>query len=316
MIMERMIADSFNIRYVKLHFHVEFVEEAEMPVYKTSALRGGMGEMLLRSCCVSDRQCENCGFEPECIVKRIMNSKMEIEPSFMTSGDSVGYVVECEDYRTHFNAGDVMQFNVLLFGKTIVYFSQILNAFYALGVNGIGKEKCKYRIISVTNTKTIPILDGTDINMRNLEVQSVADYIAYRKKQIESEPLNYLIKFQSPLSLKYRGGMLEEFIPEALIESVCRRIYMLDCFEGIESGIHEKEYVDSISVPAVISEKHREITIRRYSIHRESGMYLKGIEGEIRLDSISDELIDILLAGELVHIGKNTSFGFGRYRLS
>ena len=44
-------------------------------------------------------------------------------------------------------------------------------------------------------------------------------------------------------------------------------------------------------------------------------MFLKGIVGEIDLADISDEMLELLLAGELIHIGKNTSFGFGRFIL-
>ena len=96
----------FSIRYVKLHFTLRMLEDTELPLNKPSALRGGMGEMLLRANCIRDRDCENCDFESECIVRRTMYSKMEIEPKFMSAGDSVGYVIECEDYRTDFNEGD------------------------------------------------------------------------------------------------------------------------------------------------------------------------------------------------------------------
>jgi len=98
----------FNIKYIKLHFSVRFTEDSVLPLNKTSALRGGMGEMLLRACCIKDRKCESCEFESECIVRRIMYSKMEIRPSFMTSGDSVGYVIECEDYREEVKKGDIL----------------------------------------------------------------------------------------------------------------------------------------------------------------------------------------------------------------
>ncbi len=307
---------TFDIKYVKLHYTVEFFEDASLPVNKTSALRGGMGEMLLRSSCVKDRDCESCEFESECIVRRIMYSKMEIQPSFMTSGDSVGYVIECEDYRDSVSKGDTMRFNLLIFGKTICYFSNFLNAFYSLGVNGIGKESSHFKVISVTNSKKQPILDGLDVHMDNLEILKVSDYVAFRRKQIADDPIENRIKFKSPLSIKYRGEKLEEFIPKAIIESACRRLYMLDCFEGIESNVHDLDFINSIAVPEVISEDHKEIAFRRYSNHKESPMYLKGIEGELVVDSISDELLDILLAGELIHIGKNTSFGFGRYRIS
>ncbi len=307
----------FDIRYVKLHFTVEFTEEADVPVYKMSALRGGMGEMLLRANCIRDRDCDGCDFESECIVRRTMYSKMEIQPSFMTAGDSVGYVIECEDYREHVRAGDRMQFNMLLFGKTIVYFSQFLNSFYALGMNGLGKEKARFAIVSVTNTTAVPILNGGDVFMANLQVQYVSDYIAYRKKQLCPDTSSDIcLSFKSPLTVKFRGEELREFVFEAILESACRRIYMLDCFEGIESWIHDKEYIDSVSVPQTSYEEHKSVSVRRYSERKNNAMYLRGIEGKLILSGVSEELLDILLAGELIHVGKNTSFGFGRYRIT
>ena len=50
--------EALQIRYVKLHFTILFPEASSLPVNKVSALRGGMGEMLLRANCVRDRQCE------------------------------------------------------------------------------------------------------------------------------------------------------------------------------------------------------------------------------------------------------------------
>ncbi len=90
---------------------------------------------------------------------------------------------------------------------------------------------------------------------------------------------------------------------------------MLDCFEGIESSIHDKEYIETLTVPLVVSEEHREITVKRYSERHNSAIYLTGIEGMVKITDVSNELLDILAVGELVHIGKNTSFGFGRYQI-
>lgn len=307
--------ESFNIRYVKLHFTVQFIEDTVLPTYKSSALRGGMGEMLLRTNCVRDRECEKCDFESECIVRRTMYSKMDILPSFMSPGDSVGYVIECEDYREQFDAGSTMGFNLILFGKTIVYFNQFLSAFYMLGMEGLGKEKSRFQIVSVSNTKKEMILNQNNVDMSRYEILKVSDYVVYRKKQLNLEGITGEIRFQSPLSVKFRGEELHEFNAEAIIESACRRIFMLDCFEGIESNIHDKEFIDSLSVPQVLYENHRYSKIRRFSTHKDSAMYLKGIAGEVKLSAMDDELLSILLAGELVHIGKNTSFGFGRYHI-
>lgn len=112
-----------------------------------------MGEMLLRANCIRDRNCETCDFESECIVQRTMYSKFEEKPAYITKGDSIGYVIECENYQEEFEAGEAMQFHLMLFGKTIVYFNQYLQAFFALGMQGIGKYQARFEIIGVTNEK-------------------------------------------------------------------------------------------------------------------------------------------------------------------
>ena len=45
-----MCASRLDIRYVKLHFCIEYTEDCRVPVNKTSALRGGMGEILCVVC--------------------------------------------------------------------------------------------------------------------------------------------------------------------------------------------------------------------------------------------------------------------------
>lgn len=303
----------YDIRYIKLHFTAEIMEDTVMPVNKVSALRGGMGEMLLRANCVRDRNCEACDFESECLVRRTMYSKMEIQPTFMTSGDSVGYVLECEDYREKFAAGDTFSFNLLLLGKTIVYFSQFLNAFYALGQSGLGKEKSRFLITSVTNSRKEKILDQGAVYMKRYVINTLMDYVRYREKALTGEgPI--LIKFQSPLSLKYRGEQQEWFQIEAVLAACRRRVYMLDCFEGIEAEVSGGG-TEQERLPEELSEFHNPVRVRRYSSRTDSGMELRGIEGELEISSPDSEMLRLLIAGELMHIGKNTSFGFGRFRV-
>jgi len=301
----------FDIRYIKLHFTLQMTEDTVMPRYKASAIRGGMGEMLLRANCVRDRNCDSCDFESECIVRRTMYSRMEIQPKFMSSGDSVGYVTECEDYREKFMEGDEFKFNLLLFGRTIVYFSQYLNALYALGMNGIGKEHSRFQIVSVKNTMNKDLLIDNDIKMAEYKIGTISDYVAYRRRQVGSDPLSGEIRFRTPLTLKYRGEEIKEFNVEPVYEAAKRRIYMLDCFEGIKSDVMSQK----ANLPEVVSEEHHRVSVRRYSNHQQSAMMLHGIQGSMTLENIPDEMLDVLLAGELMHIGKNTSFGFGRYRI-
>jgi len=311
--MNEIIKEVLQIRYIKLHFTIMFTEDTVMPKYKASALRGGMGEMLLRANCISDRNCAVCGFEPECVVRRTMYSKFVRKPDFVTSGESIGYVLECENYAEVFRAGEEMEFCLLLFGRTIVYFNLYMQAFYALGVYGIGKNKSRFQIVSVANSMKEPLLDGdSNVYMQRYQVMNVADYVSYRMKGAGGCRTDVEMLFKTPLALKYQGEMLREFHMEAILKSIVRRIYMLDCFEGLD--VRPYEYASG-QVPEMISQKFCHIAVPRYSSTQDSKMVLHGIEGNIRLCGPEEDILAMLYAGELIHIGKNTSFGFGRYRV-
>ncbi len=295
-----------QVKYIKLHFTLEVIEDCVLPKYKSSALRGGMGEMLLRVNCISNRNCEICEYEPECIVRRIIYSKMRIKPYFMTSGDSVGYVINCENYKRNFKKGDYVEFDMILFGRMIVYFGQILQAFQMLGIYGIGKDEVKFRIVRIANSRRETVMDGENVYMPLVKPMYISDYVSYRINKVnESDKL----VFYTPLSLKCQGVYCKEFNICEILKSAERRIYMLNCYEGIET---ERLNTDDYA-PILLSQIVKESCVCRFSSTHDQRIALKGIVGEVKLAEVRREAMELLLAGELVHIGKNTSFGFGKY---
>ncbi len=303
------IEKALQIRYVKLHFTIQFSEDSRLPMNKVSAIRGGIGEMLLCANCIRNRDCERCDFESECIVRRIMYSKFEKKPAFITTGESAGYVFECENYEEFFQAGDTLDFQLILFGKTIIYFSQFLQAVYQLGNAGLGKEHAQFEVISVRNTKGEAIMDGRTIRMERYKVQTIGDYVKYRLHQ--GNVSENRIQFKTPVTLKYQGEYQEKLTLEAVLLALFRRLYILDCFENLDC----EELCLQGKLPEVLEEYSEKITVWRYSGTKNQKIALRGVKGELRLSGIPDELLPVLLAGEIMHIGKNTSFGFGRYRV-
>jgi len=143
-------------------------------------------------------------------------------------------------------------------------------------------------------------------------VNKLGDYIDYRLKKIaKNDTDSVLIKFDSPLSIKYRGEQIYEFDIEAIVKALERRLYILCCFEGIQvdKNLYVGEYPD-INVL-----KCKKIDVPRYSFRKSEKMVLWGLEGEAGLEGVNKDLLELLIAGELLHIGKNTSFGFGKYKL-
>lgn len=294
---------------MKLHFGLCMTEDTRLPVNKVSALRGGIGEMLLRSNCIRDRNCGECDFEGECIVRRAMYSRFEEKPEFVTTGESAGYVFECENYQEEFRLGDILEFQLLLFGKTIVYFSQFVQAVYQLGTVGIGREHSCFEIAFIRNTQGKDILRGQNILMDQCRVQTVLDYVTHRLAQNPGRECR--IRFKTPVALKYQGEFQRQLSMEAFLPAVFRRIYIMDCFEGIPSEMMTWDE----TAPQVLRETSRLITVCRYSSTQDQKMPLRGIKGEMQVSRLPRELLPALLAGEVLHIGKNTSFGFGKYRV-
>lgn len=74
-----MLEERLQIRYVDLTFVLEIERKGLLPRNKVSALRGGLGQMLLEQNCIRNRKCESCDFEKECLVRRTIYSKYDIQ---------------------------------------------------------------------------------------------------------------------------------------------------------------------------------------------------------------------------------------------
>ena len=312
------VMEKMRIRYIKLHFTLVILENGTLPRTKVSALRGGMGHALLMVNCIRDEYCEACDFSEDCLVQRMMYPKMKIRPDFMNTKDSEGFVIECEDTREWVHAGDELSFNLLLFGRTIVYFQQYLQAFYYFGMQGIGREHVRFQISKVTNTVGETLVEGSSIYKERYTVMLVSDYVRHRLASSEVRKIvdrdRCRLVFQSPLALKYHGEMQEHFLPEAIIAAVERRIFILNCYEGNEEYSKDIAALAEEHIPAVLNERVWPERVKRYSGTQNSKVAFNGIRGWCDLKGLEDT-IELLLAGELLHIGKNTSFGFGKFTL-
>ena len=66
----------------------------------------------------------------------------------------------------------------------------------------------------------------------------------------------------------------------------------------------------------MIEQKAYPRSVKRVSFRKNRKLILMGIEGTLVFSNVEVETLELLLAGELIHIGKNTSFGFGKYKLN
>ena len=317
-----------DIRYAELRFTLRMTEDSVLPRYKASAIRGGMGDMLLQEFCIREKliegkgdRCPECDFYDECLVQRIMYPEMRIVPDFMSARESVGYIVECSDQREEFSEGDELNFTLLLFGKNIFYLSLYLNAVYRLGFAGIGKYRAGYEVSEIKNVFGKAILENGNIVKERYIIRKLSDYVNWRLAGLKTGddiPDKLCLKTITALSLKKNGEMLGELNMDAILDSALRRIYIMNCFDGIESD-NTTRASELTSGLKVIDNRSKKAGVARYSEHKETKIILNGIAGKLSFDVSECEakeiIIKTLLRGELLHVGSNTTFGFGKYLL-
>lgn len=177
-------------------------------------------------------------------------------------------------------------------------------------MEGLGKRKARYQIDEVRVAGRQRILSDSQIDMNAYRISTVGDYVESRLRQMKMEDGHWQMHFLTPLAMKFQGEFLREFRAEALVQGACRRLQMLDYYVDCEAEMPRvAEY------PLVFSQKSEFCQVGRYSSTQDARMTLRGIRGTVRYRTMPEDCLRYLLAGELLHIGKNTSFGFGKYRL-
>lgn len=308
-----MILDDLRrIRFQTFIFILEVTEDSELVVNKASMFRGGIGEMLLRKHCLRDRNCDTCDFCDECVVRNVFYHPMKVRPDFVQGKENTGYIIECDDHRKHLKAGNRIELLITLFGNVVIHFPSIMDAVYMLGQSGVGADKVHYEVLTIQNLAGKTIMQNNQVYLRNAAPQTLGDYTESRLDEYKdkNDEIDIRMEIISPCTIKRDGEFHYEFDDGTLVNGIYRRIYLLSCFEGNEIS----QYYGSEDDVKILEQNTNKITVTRFSSTHDSKLYLTGFIGELRI-RVKRSFLPYLISGEILHIGKNTAMGFGKYRI-
>lgn len=298
----------FDIGYVKLNFKIRFRKGGILPKYKMSALRGGIGHVLLKRFCTQSKgDCNSCLTREGCLVNEILTPRIETNLPFLKNvkTSNSGFILECENFKTVFREDDEITFTLILFNKSCRYIGHFIYAFDKLGEIGIGKDKIKYDLINVVNDDEEVVFEDGCLFKENISTKLLSEYIEKRKCQLKNiEKIEIII----PLRILRNGKLIDDLNYKDLLFSMIRRIMLLNALEGKEVNFNA-ENIDNFIKSKNLYWTENE----RYSNRQKSKMSLGGVSGEIYFTDDIKEIEDLLIACELIHIGKNTTFGLGKY---
>ena len=306
-------------------------EEVHFSSYKGIVFRGGLGHNLKeKACLMPEVQCENCNLNSKCVYSRLFESPVPKESKYFCGQPFIPHPFIIEpplENKDIYYPGEVVEFKLILIGSSVEYLPYFIFAFMELGNKGLGK------IVNGRRGKCT--LDKVE-SLGNADGEAYST-IYLRKKTSYSEPsvLLYLdslmngltcldagnkyikINFLTPTSIKFKGEITKDIDFPLLLRNTMRRISTLSYYYcGYELQLHYKDILEQASEVSIIKNNLKWVQWERHSGRQRKKFGMEGFLGEITFFGEMDNYLPLLLFGQYLHLGKGTSFGYGKYLIS
>lgn len=308
-----------HLTIARLAFVLEARQPMWLPAYKGSTFRGAFGTTFRNLFACS----ENCG--GSCPYHYIFETP---NPGLLDWFDSPHlphpFVLEPPlDDRSTFQPGEELTFHLVLVGRGVDYFPYFIYTFDRIGRHGgLGKGRAhglgRYVLKAVYDTlATTPqpclVYDGERQDLLTYPTLLAADHFE------GSTPCHrLLLHFLTATRIKHRRRYLlmggdRDLPPVVLLQNLLRRSYLL-------TFAHCSQELDALQLPDQVDwhiewgDLHWQ-DWERFSSTQEIRMKLGGFVGKLELWGELTPWMQPIRVGELLHVGKATSFGMGKYRI-
>jgi len=285
-----------------------------LPSFKGATFRGGFGYTLKRICCVMEESsCNDCMLRTKCIYCLFFETKNNKEHNFLGFLEPPRpFALELPvDEKRVYQQGETLEINILIFGNQVQFLPYIVLTFSELGRKGLGRTRVKYDLLSVETIYGETIYDAHTKTFcsRESTVKLSFDENIERIKEVK-------IKFLTPTRIKTEGRYTKDLSFATLTKAILRRLAALFLFYAdrkldcaFEEIIKEAERVSTKSSSL------RWVDVERFSTRQKARMKLGGVVGEVVYQGELTKFYPILKVGEYIHVGKNTTFGLGKYEI-
>lgn len=302
--------------YGKYRFFASFEDEALLPPFKGSTFRGVFGVALKRVVCpLRGRECLDCLLRRQCVYARVFEN-------LTTRGDKAPspphpFVIEpMPGEATRFYPGDPFAFTLLLFGWANDYLPYFVYAFEEMGKIGIGRHindrRAGFRLDRVELEDEV-VYDGKEQNL----VKKSPSKLFLGEREAEGSVSAITLLLQTPMRLKFQNSLKAELPFHVLIRACLRRIATLNQHYG--AGEPALDYRGLVARSQAVAIRRADLhwyDWRRYSNRQDQGMLMGGMVGSITYRGDLAEYMPLLKYAEKVHLGKATTFGLGKVRVT
>ncbi|MBI4778016.1 CRISPR system precrRNA processing endoribonuclease RAMP protein Cas6 [Candidatus Desantisbacteria bacterium] len=313
-----------NLKLARFELILVAGDELYLPMYLGSTLRGGFGTAFKRVvCALRDRLCHECILKEKCVYSYVFETpppanttvmrKYESSPHPFVIEPPLSEVLPLENHQ-RYKTGDTLTLNLILIGRAIDYLPYFIYTFDEFGRIGIGKGRGRFELQDVSCEGKIIYDSRSKILASPLEPLTLN-----LKSTIQNlkSPNTLTLNFLTPCRIVYNGYLTKDLEFHIFVRNLIRRIALLSYFHcGCDtSEIDFKGIIEQASQIRVGTHLLQWYDWERYSARQETRMKMGGFVGKITFEGNIEPFMPLIQAGEVLHVGKGTSFGLGRYEI-
>lgn len=287
-----------------------------LPSYKGSTFRGAFGHAFRRIICVIRKaDCSECLLKEKCVYSYVFETPPPSDAKIMRKYKAAPhpFIVEPpQEKRVGYKPGDEIAFGLTLVGRAVDYLPYFIYAFDEMGRLGIGKGKGKFRLKDVSHAGDV-IYDSDIKTIKAFKPAALDICVGDTGHNAKKVTLNFL----TPTRISYAGHLTLDLEFHILIRNLLRRLALLLYFHcnGDPSAWNFRDIIESAQKVTVRERNLRWYDWERYSARQDTRMKMGGFTGTITFEGELEPFMPMLRAGEVLHAGKGTSFGLGRYEI-
>ena len=341
----------YNLPVASLRFEATAEEDMTLPPYIGSALRGAFGHALKEVACLyKDRgaPCENCvenrealaeGRTTRCVYGFIFETprppgatvherQREVPHPYVIRPAGLGDRGQGADRdsetigdgRRVYAAGARIAFEVQLFGRGIDHVGPVVEASVRMARHGLGVGRWAAEVREVRELEpfgsgncTLPF----QLDRSTLGLVGGWDDAVSRAQALS--PGMVALQFLTPTHLVRDHYAVRVPTFPVLARALLRRLTALALFHGGADGEVTGDYFARLArqaeVVRLVSWQGDWREWERYSTRQDRRMTFGGVVGTAVYEGNVAEFLPYLVYGQAAHVGKQSTFGAGRYRI-
>lgn len=286
----------------------------DLPKYSGSILRSAFGMALRQISCITGHStCCECQFISNCAYSKIIESESHARAKNQ-SLSLAPYVIEPEIFvQPPISSNKKFRFHFILMGSALKHLPLVVFAWQRVLAFGVGKNRITGELVKIYRS----VNGSEDLCIWKAGQTRIVPHELTTNLNIPAEKDDILLYFDTPLRLQRKGKILgtREVSPADLLAGCLRRFQAVAAWSEEKIDAQKVHELTERAKSLVSQSELKYVNFSRYSSRQKQKMDLPGLVGYWRIQGNLKPFLPALYLCEIVHIGKNTSIGLGKYMI-